>query len=250
MAKPHSKHGPSREAKEFEEEVLQIDRVTRVVKGGRRLRFRATVIIGDRKGRVGVGVGKSEEVVGAIKKAISDAKKNLITVKLDGKTIPHEVKIKYKSAQILLLPASPGTGIIAGGAIRKIIDLVGISDLLSKSFGTTNKISCSRATILALKSLRETPFTQKATYSEKKAPKSENRFDKKKKFGNKPGNRPGNRPGPDNKPVAKPTEAPKPAEAPEAKPEAKPAEEAPKPAETPEAKPEAKPEEAPKKESN
>ncbi|MBT3704569.1 30S ribosomal protein S5 [Candidatus Peregrinibacteria bacterium] len=159
--KPHSKRRPEREAKEFEEGVLQIDRVTRVVKGGRRLRFRATVIIGDRKGRVGVGVGKSEEVVGAIQKAIADAKKNLITVKLDRTTIPHEVTMRYKSAHILLLPAAEGTGIIAGGAVRKVVELSGIKDILSKSFGTTNKISCSRGTLKALENLRETPFSKK-----------------------------------------------------------------------------------------
>jgi len=159
--KPHSKNSPSKEIKEFEEEVLQIDRVTRVVKGGRRLRFRATVVIGDRKGRVGVGVGKSDQVVGSIQKAIADAKKNLILVKLNGTTIPHDVKIKHKSALIILLPAAPGAGIIAGGSIRKVVELAGIKDILSKSFGTTNKITCSRATLLALSELRETPFMKK-----------------------------------------------------------------------------------------
>lgn len=196
--KPHRKHRPAKEAKEFEEEVLQIDRVTRVVKGGRRLRFRATVIIGDRKGRVGVGVGKSEEVVGSIQKAIADAKKTLITIKMDGSTIPHEVKVKYKSASILLLPAAPGTGIIAGGAVRKIADLAGIKDILSKSFGTTNKIACSRATIAALKELRETPFTKKT------------RIEKPKPEENKPAGRPQGKPqhNPQGKPQGKPQSKP------------------------------------------
>jgi len=157
----HSRNSKAKEVKEFEEEVLQIDRVTRVVKGGRRLRFRATVIIGDRKGRVGVGVGKSEEVVGAIQKAIADGKKTLITVKTNGTTIPHDIQIKYKSAKILLMPAAPGTGIIAGGSVRRVVELAGIKDILSKSFGTTNKISCSRATLMALSQLRETPFMKK-----------------------------------------------------------------------------------------
>lgn len=157
----HQRNSAAKEVKEFEEEVLQIDRVTRVVKGGRRLRFRATVVIGDKKGRVGVGVGKSEEVVGAIQKAISDGKKNLITVKLNGATIPHEIQVKYKSAKILIMPAAPGTGIIAGGSIRRVVGLAGIKDILSKSFGTTNKIACSRATLLALSKLRETPFMKK-----------------------------------------------------------------------------------------
>lgn len=156
--RPHSKNSPVREVKEFEEEVLELARVTRVVKGGRRMRFRATVVIGNRNGKVGVGVGKSEEVVGSIQKAISDAKKNLIVVKMDGTTIPHDIAIKYKSASILLMPAAPGTGIIAGGTIRKVVELAGIKDILSKSFGTTNKISCSRAALEALSLLKENPY--------------------------------------------------------------------------------------------
>lgn len=160
--RPHSKNSPVREVKEFEEEVLELARVTRVVKGGRRMRFRATVVIGNRNGKVGVGVGKSEEVVGSIQKAISDAKKNLIVVKMDGTTIPHDIAIKYKSASILLMPAAPGTGIIAGGTIRKVVELAGIKDILSKSFGTTNKISCSRATLEALSLLKENPYMQRS----------------------------------------------------------------------------------------
>lgn len=159
--RPHSKNSPVREPKEFEEEVLELARVTRVVKGGRRMRFRATVVIGNRNGKVGVGVGKSEEVVGSIQKAISDAKKNLIVVKMDGTTIPHDIAVKYKSASILMMPAAPGTGIIAGGAIRKVVELAGIKDILSKSFGTTNKISCSRATLEALSLLKENPYMTK-----------------------------------------------------------------------------------------
>lgn len=157
----HSKNAPVKEIKEFEEEVLELSRVTRVVKGGRRLRFRATVVIGNRNGKVGVGIGKSDEVVGSIQKAISDAKKNLIVVKMDGSTIPHDVSMKYKSASILLMPAAPGTGIIAGGTIRRVVELAGIKDVLSKSFGTTNKIACSRATLEALKILKENPFMQR-----------------------------------------------------------------------------------------
>ena len=231
----HSKGSRTKEPKEFEEEVLQIDRVTRVVKGGRRLRFRATVIIGDKKGRVGVGVGKSEEVVGSIKKAIADAKKHLIKVVIDGQTIPHETKVKYKSARILLIPAAPGTGIIAGGAIRKVVELSGIKDILSKSLGTTNKISCSRATLEALKGLRETPFTKKQKIQpvEKKPDEKHERKPFKKPF-NKPGQRPTGKPAerPAGKPTEKPTE--KPAEKPAEKPTEKPAE---KPTEKPAEKP-------------
>jgi len=168
---PHSRGRPQKEVKEFEEEVLQIDRVTRVVKGGRRLRFRATVIIGNRKGKVGVGVGKSEEVVGAIQKAVADAKKNLATIIVDGTTIPHETKVKYKSARIILIPASEGTGIIAGGPIRKVVELSGIRNILSKSLGTTNKISCARATLLALAEMQKTPFTKNPEFPEIKEKK-------------------------------------------------------------------------------
>lgn len=140
-----------REPSEYEEEVLQIDRVTRVVKGGRRLRFRATVVVGNKKGKVGIGIGKSHEVVGAIKKAINQAKKDLITIPLREGTIPHEVKLKYKSAKIFMMPASPGTGIIAGGAIRKIAELAGIKNILSKMFGGRNRITNAQATMLALR---------------------------------------------------------------------------------------------------
>lgn len=146
-----------KEPKEFEEEVVEIARVTRVVKGGRKLRFRATVVIGNKKGKIGMGIGKSHEVTGAIQKAIAKAKKNLITIKIDGLTIPHQVKVKYKAAKILLLPAGPGTGLIAGGTIRKVLDLAGIKNILSKSFGTTNKISSTKATFVALQNLKATP---------------------------------------------------------------------------------------------
>jgi len=149
--KPRS--GP-KEVKEFEEEVIQIDRVTRVVKGGRRLRFRATVVIGNRKGKVGVGIGKSTEVVGAISKAINQAKKTMITVPMVGTTIPHRIKFKFKSARILLMPATPGTGIKAGGSVRKVVELAGIKDILSKCLGTNNRLNNSQCAILALASLK------------------------------------------------------------------------------------------------
>lgn len=150
-----------REPKEFDEEVVQIDRVTRVVKGGRKLRFRATVVIGNRKGKVGVGIGKSHEVTGAIQKAIAKAKKNLIKVILDENTIPHDIRIKYKSAKLLLMPAGPGTGIIAGGPVRKVVELAGIKDILSKRFGTTNKVTNTKAAFEALKLLLSTPLMDK-----------------------------------------------------------------------------------------
>lgn len=152
---------PVREIKEFDEEVIQIDRVTRVVKGGRRLRFRATVAIGNRKGKVGVGIGKSTEVTGAISKAIAQAKKSLVQVPMVGQTIPHRVNTKFKSAKLLLMPACPGTGIIAGGPLRKIIELAGIKDILSKALGCKNRLNNSQAAIVALSSLKPIPWLKK-----------------------------------------------------------------------------------------
>lgn len=145
-----------REPKEFEEKVIAIDRVTRVVKGGRRFRFRSTVVIGDGKGRVGVGVGKGGEVQSSIAKAVSKAKRDMITVPLVGGTIPHEVEVRFSGARVLLKPASAGTGVIAGGAIRNVVEIAGIRDLLSKSLGSSNKVNTAYATIDALKSLRAT----------------------------------------------------------------------------------------------
>lgn len=150
-----------REPKEFEEEVIQIDRVTRVVKGGRKLRFRATVAIGNKKGKVGVGVGKSNEVQGAIQKAINKAKKDLTTITMDGSTIPHQVYLKLKSSKLLLMPAVPGTGLMAGGTIRKVLALAGVKDVMSKSFGTNNKLNNTKAAFAALKMLKSTPMMER-----------------------------------------------------------------------------------------
>jgi len=161
---------PSREkeAKEFDEEVLQIDRVTRVVKGGRRLRFRCLVAIGDRKGRVGIGIGKATEVVNGIKKAIAKAKKSLIKVPItDTDSIPHSVQIKYKSAKLFVMPAAPGTGVIAGGALRKILSLSGVKNVLSKNHGSNNKVVTAQASILALQKLRPAKKARKADSPEK-----------------------------------------------------------------------------------
>ncbi len=144
-----------REPKEFEEKVVQIDRVTRVVKGGRRLRFRATVVIGDRKGRVGVGVAKASQVVLAIQKAVAQAKKNLVTINIHETSIPHEVMKEYCGAKVFLKPAHPGTGVIAGGAVRAVVEVSGITDILSKMIGSSNKINNVYATFEALKSLSE-----------------------------------------------------------------------------------------------
>lgn len=150
-----------KEVKEFQEEVIQIDRVTRVVKGGRKLRFRATVAIGNKKGKVGVGIGKSNEVTMAIQKAIAKAKKDMLKLHLDGNTIPHNIKIKYKSSRIILMPASPGTGIIAGGPLRKVLELAGVKDILSKSLGTNNKLNNTKGIFEALRQLKSTPSMAK-----------------------------------------------------------------------------------------
>lgn len=160
MPKPaHKKDGfVKREPKEFDEQVIQIDRVTRVVQGGRKLRFRATVAIGNRKGKIGIGIGKSNEVQGAIQKAINKAKKDLVLVVLDGSTIPHALKIKYKSARLLVMPAVPGTGLKAGGTIRKVFELAGVKDVLSKSFGANNKVNNTKVAFKALQLLVTTPM--------------------------------------------------------------------------------------------
>jgi small subunit ribosomal protein S5 len=165
----------TKEVKEFDEEVIQIDRVTRVVKGGRRLRFRALVAIGDKKGRLGVGIGKASEVSVAIKKGIAVAKKSLITVPMDGSTIPHEHRIKFKSSKILIMPANSGTGVIAGGPIRKLASLAGISDIMSKSFGSSNKLNVTKAAFQAFQELKSRPGQKKQQVVEikKTAPKNE-----------------------------------------------------------------------------
>ena len=154
MNKRPGKKGARREKPEFEQKLLDLARVTRVVKGGRRFRFRATLVIGDRKGKVGVGVAKGSDVSDAIQKAYNDAKKCMITVKLSGNTIPHDITMKLGSAKVLLKPASQGRGVIAGGAVRAVVDLAGIRDIVSKSLGTSNKLNVARVTIEALKALK------------------------------------------------------------------------------------------------
>lgn len=140
--------------KEFEEKVISIDRVARVVKGGRRFRFRATVVIGDGKGRVGLGIGKGGEVITSIAKAVARARRNLITIPLKDGTIPHEVTVKFSGAHVMLKPASPGTGVIAGGAVRNVVEVAGVHNLLTKSLGSTNKINNAYATIMALSQVK------------------------------------------------------------------------------------------------
>lgn len=141
------------EPKQFEEVVINIDRVARVVKGGRRFRFKALVVVGDRKTKVGVGVAKGQDVQTAIAKATDVAKKNMITVPVENDTIPHDAEVKLSGARVLIKPAAPGTGIIAGGVVRSIIGVTGIRNLLTKSLGSTNKVNIAYATIEALKTM-------------------------------------------------------------------------------------------------
>ncbi|EKE20823.1 MAG: ribosomal protein S5 [uncultured bacterium] len=140
-----------REKPEFEQKLLDLARVTRVVKGGRRFSFRATMVIGDRKGKVGVGVGKGSDVSNAIGKAVNDAKKCMIIIDISKGTIPYDMDVKLGSAKIMLKPAREGRGIVAGGAVRAVVDLAGIKDIVSKSLGTSNKLNVARATIKALR---------------------------------------------------------------------------------------------------
>ena len=163
------------EPKQFEELVINIDRVSRVVKGGRRFRFKALVVVGDRKNKVGVGVAKGTDVQMAVQKATDIAKKNLIVIPIVNETIPHENEVKFSGARVLLKPAAPGTGIIAGGVVRSIIGVTGIRNMLSKSLNSTNKVNIAYATIEALRGLVPKEEWLNADKSAKKAVKKEDK---------------------------------------------------------------------------
>ncbi len=153
------RRGPPRgrrpeEPKEFDQRILALDRVTRVTKGGKRMRFRATVIIGDHKGRVGYGVAKAADVSAAVNKAVTQAKKRLMTIPLVNETIPHQVEAKFGASMVLMKPAPKGTGVKAGGAMRVVMELAGVPNIVGKLLGGKNKINNTKATLDALQLLR------------------------------------------------------------------------------------------------
>ncbi len=187
MQKPNSTGGSRRprveEQKEFEQRILELSRVTRVTKGGKRMRFRSCLIIGDGKGRVGYGVAKGADVQASVSKAATQAKKNVITVVLQNETIPFAVTQKFAAAEVLLKPAPKGTGVKAGGPVRVVIEMAGIPNISAKMMGSSNKINNTKATILALKQLRATHVVRdakeaKAEEKTEEAPKAEKKESK------------------------------------------------------------------------
>lgn len=169
---------PKKEQSEFEQQIVEISRVTRVMAGGKRLSFRACVVIGDKKGRVAMGLAKAKDVPMAVQKAVRQAEKDLFRVSLINGTIAHEVRVKEGAARIMLKPAPEGTGIISGGAVRTVLELAGIENIVSKIFGTGNKINNIRATIIALKRLKK-PRAEKKAEGKKEIKKEEVKEDKK-----------------------------------------------------------------------
>jgi len=150
----NSRDGGDRERNEFDQKVVEVKRVTRVVAGGKRMRFRALVVIGDRKGKVGMGLKKGADVAESVNKAVTAAKKNMVTLPLVNGTIPHELVIKYKSSSLMLKPAKPGTGVIAGGAVRSVMDLSGVKNVVCKMLGSNNKVNNVKAVFAAFRNMK------------------------------------------------------------------------------------------------
>lgn len=176
IMRPRGSYRETREPKEYEERVIEVARVSRVAKGGRRIRFRALVVLGNRNGKIGMGVAKANEVAEAVKKATASAKKHIKLIPIINGTIPHEIITKHGGARIMLKPAASGTSIVAGGSVRSVAELAGITDLLAKSLGSANKINNVTATILALTSFNQEvvdkvkKFSEKTELKQKKAP--------------------------------------------------------------------------------
>ena len=167
MARDDRRSGRTTDS-EFEERVVAVDRVSRVQKGGRRIRFRALVVSGDKKGRVGMGVAKAADVATAVQKAKHQAERHMITVPITGDTIPHESIIRFSGVRLMLKPASPGTSIIAGGAVRAVVELSGVKNILTKSLGSANKINMCKATLLGLSNFKAKPvYAPKVIKTEK-----------------------------------------------------------------------------------
>jgi small subunit ribosomal protein S5 len=161
---------PQREPREFEQKILELARVTRVTKGGKRMSFRTCLIIGDKKGRVGMGVAKGSDVAISVEKAFRQAKKSLVTIPLVNETIPHRIEMEYGAAHILLKPAPEGTGLKSGGPARMVLELGGVPNAVSKILGSKSKINNARAVMKALRSLQERPVRVKRAVKEEKTP--------------------------------------------------------------------------------